>query len=120
VTTADAVTADEYTLRLPNPNDPAVADHLAAPMHAHLAARYADRVWPLAPLTANPSARKLSIRWENCPSVFDAELRRAAWHLINGELRPTFLRGRGGNLRPRLSLDPIVTVVRAWFNLATC
>lgn len=118
MTAATDFTDDEYLLPLPTRSDPVVLEHLVEPMHAHLNARYGDRVWPLAPLTANPSARKLTIRWDNCPPVFEGELRRAAWHLINGELRPTFLQSRPNGTRARLSLEPVVTAVRAWFNLA--
>jgi hypothetical protein len=60
-------------------------------MHAHLNARYADSAWPLGPLTANPIIGKKVIYWRNCPAVFADELRLAAWTMINGRLRPTFL-----------------------------
>ena len=49
---------DPYLLPLPTPGSPVVAPHLASSLHAHLNGRYGDPVWPLAPLTGNPSARK--------------------------------------------------------------
>jgi len=73
---------DPYLLPLPTPGSPVVAPHLASSLHAHLNGRYADPVWPLAPLTGNPSARKPSIYWEQWPAAFDDEMRLAAWNLI--------------------------------------
>ena len=90
-----ALDFDPYLLPLPAPASPVVLPHLASPLHAHLNGRYADPVWPLAPLTGNPSARKPSIGWEQWPAAFRDEMRLAAWNLINGQLRPTFLRGHG-------------------------
>ena len=51
---------DPYLLPLPTPASPVVLPHLASPLHAHLNGRYGDPVWPLAPLTGNPSASKPS------------------------------------------------------------
>ena len=51
---------DPYLLPLPTPASPVVLPHLASSLHAHLNGRYADPVWPLAPLTENPSASKQS------------------------------------------------------------
>jgi hypothetical protein len=58
-----AADLDPYLLPLPTPGSPVVLPHLATSLHAHLNGRYADPVWPLAPLTENPSQSKKTIRW---------------------------------------------------------
>lgn len=42
--TAATTAGNPYMLPDPAPGDPVVLEHLVAPMHAHLAARYRDRV----------------------------------------------------------------------------
>jgi integrase len=116
VTTAPGL--DPYLLPLPAPTTPVVPAHLLVPVHAHLNARYADPVWPLAPLSANPSASKRAIRWRHCPGVFQDEVRLAAWTMINGELRPTYLKERGARLRSRLSATRTGDAVACWMHLA--
>ena len=79
---------DPYLLPMPAPASPVVLPHLASSPHAHLNGRYADPVWPLAPLTENPSASKQTIGWRQWPPAFQDEMRLAVWNLINGQLRP--------------------------------
>jgi integrase len=109
---------DPYLLPLPAPASPVVAAHLASPLHAHLNGRYADQVWPLAPLTGNPSTRKPSIYWEHWPAAFRDEMRLAAWNLINGQLRPTFLRGHSRRMRSRPSMTEVNGTLTQWRQLA--
>ena len=109
---------DPYLLPLPAPASPVVLPHLATSLHAHLNGRYADPVWPLAPLTENPSASKKAIRWAQWPASFQDEMRLAAWNLINGQLRPTFLQGHGSRMRSRLSLSDIYNTAGQWKQLA--
>lgn len=118
MTTAAHLDRDPYLLPLPSTDTPVVAEHLVVPEHAHLNARYSDLVWPLATLTANPSQRKLSIYWRDCPAPFQDQLRRIAWTLINGQLRPTYLRKRSMRLRSRLGITSIAGTVRCWMHLA--
>ena len=115
--TAAALDFDPYLLPLPAPGTPVVPAHLATPLHAHLNGRYADPVWHLAPLTGNPSAKKSRINWEQWPATFKEEMRLAAWNLINGQLRPTFIHGRSG-MRSRPSLSLINASVHKWRHLA--
>jgi hypothetical protein len=110
---------DPYLLPLPAPGTPVVLPRLAVPLHAHLNARYAAPIWPLAPLTENPSASKLAIHWRRCPAVFQDEVRLAAWTMINGELRPAFLAERGTSLRARISIENLKDTVQQWMLLAT-
>ena len=91
-------------LPLPTPASPIVAPHLASPLHAHLNGRYGDPVWPLAPLTGNPSTRKAEHLLGALACRRSAT--RCGWrpgNLINGQLRPTFLRGHSSqDARPPL------------------
>ena len=109
---------DPYLLPLPNPASPVVLPHLATSLHAHLNGRYADPVWPLAPLTENPSASKKAIRWAPWPASLQEEMRLATWNLINGQLRPTFLQGHGPRMRTRLSLSDTYNTTTQWKQLA--
>jgi integrase len=109
---------DPYLLPLPTSASPVVLPHLASPMHAHLNGRFGDQVWPLAPLTANPSICKLAIYWRNWPAAFRDEMQLAAWNLINGQLRPTFLRQHSIRMRGRISLSEIHGTVAHWKHLA--
>jgi len=109
---------DLYLLPLPMPASPVVLPHLASSLHAHLNGRYGDPVWPLAPLTENPSTPKKQIRWRHWPAAFQDEMRLAAWNLINGQLRPTFLQGHGSRMRSRLSLSEVYNTTAQWRQLA--
>ena len=109
---------DPYLLPLPTPGTPVILPHLVVPMHARLNSRYADAVWPLAPLTGNPSAVKPRIRWERWPEAFQDEMRLAAWNLINGQLRPTFLQEHGSRMRGRLSMSQTYGTLTDWKKLA--
>ncbi|MER5783980.1 integrase [Streptomyces mobaraensis] len=117
--TATAADLDPYLLPMPGPATPVVADHLTAAVHAYLNARYHDRVWPLAPLSENPSARSATIHWRHCPDAFDQQMRLVAWTMINGQLRPTFLKDRTTRMRPRLGAGRTSETVYAWFHLAS-
>jgi hypothetical protein len=114
-----ALEPDPYLLPMPNPDNPVVSDHLVKPIHAHLNSRYRDPIWSLAPLTEKPCTERPKIYWRNCPEAFQDELRLAVWNLINGELRPTFVRGRGSSMRTRISVSAILATVQQWFHLAT-
>ncbi|WP_329564352.1 integrase (plasmid) [Streptomyces uncialis] len=113
-----AVDLDSYVLPLPTPTSPVVSAHLVVPVYAHLNAVYAAPIWPLAPLTANPSSKRPTIHWSTCPARFQDELRLLAWNLINGELRPTFLRERPVRMRGRISAENIRDTVGHWKHLA--
>ena len=109
---------DLFLLPLPSPASPVVPAHLAGTLHAHLNGRYGDPVWSLAPLTDNPSATRNTVRWAQWPAAFQDGMRLAAWNLINGQLRPTFLQEHGASMRGRLSLNGICSTLMAWRQLA--
>lgn len=102
-----AIELDPYLLPLPEPGSPVVLPHRVFAPHTHQSGRYGESVWPLAPLPAKPSATTATIQWQRCTAAFEDELRLAAWTVINGELRPTFLTERGTRLRspPRQRTD---------------
>ncbi|WP_432140048.1 integrase [Streptomyces sp. bgisy154] len=116
--TATAADLDPYLLPMPGPATPVVPEHLTVAVHAYLNARYGDRAWPLAPLSENPSAKAVTIHWHHCPDVFDPQMRLIAWTMINGQLRPTFLKERSTRMRPRVSAGRTSDTVYAWFHLA--
>jgi len=113
-----AADLDPYLLPLPTPGSPVVLPHLATSLHAYLNGRYADPVWPLAPLTENPSQSKKTIRWALWPAPLRDEMRLAAWNLINGQLRPTFLQGHSSGMRSRLSLSDTYSTAAQWKQFA--
>ncbi|MFD7641629.1 integrase [Kitasatospora sp. NPDC059795] len=105
---------DPYRLCLPSPVTPVLP---AARIRSGSSARYADGVWPLAPLSANPSAKTDAIHWAPCPEPLREQFRLAAWTMLNGELRPTFLRAHRG-LRSRLSAQGYHQTVVYWLQFA--
>ncbi|MEW2522326.1 integrase [Actinacidiphila alni] len=109
---------DPYLLQMPSANTPVVLSEFVVPDHAHLNAHYTADIWPLAPLDANPGKRKDQIHWQNCPALFESELRLAAWTMINGRLRPTFLRDRGTRIRSRIATSTLKDTVTHWMALA--
>jgi integrase len=82
-------------------------------------ARYGDDVWPLTPLSDNPSFCDQSIHWDSFPVGIREELRLIAWTMINGALPHTFLRGRAVTWRSRLGASQIYKTTLAWRGLAT-
>jgi hypothetical protein len=110
--------SDPYLLPLPSPASPVVLPQRAGTMHAHLNGRYSDPFWPLAPLTDNPSAERTTIHWRTWPTAFEDEMRLAAWNLINGQLRPTFLQEHSARMRGRLSMQQVYSTAVQWRRLA--
>ncbi len=109
---------DPFVLPLPTPATPVVLPQfVASALTAHLNTRYSATTWHTSPLSGNPSAKNGSINWRRCPEAFVGELKLAAWAMINGELRPTFVRERQ-RLRSRVSAGTIVSTVAQWMNLA--
>jgi hypothetical protein len=114
-----ALESDPYLLPMPTPDSQVVNDDLVKPIHSHLNSRYCDPIWSVAPLTETPCTDRRKIYWRNCPEAFQDELRLAVWNLINGELRPTFVRDRKSNMRTRISVPHILATVQQWFHLAS-
>ncbi|MFB7294013.1 integrase [Actinacidiphila glaucinigra] len=117
MTTAPAE-ADSYVLPLPGPDTSVVLPQWISRGNTHPNARYRDPVWPLAPLIDNPSKELEALHWRNCPAPLLAQLKMATWTMINGELRPTFVKRRGVSARTRGSAGEMGENVREWMRLA--
>ena len=109
---------DPYMLPPPTPASPVVPRRLTGTLHPHLNSRYADPIWPLAPLTDNPSASRPAVHWQTWPDSLREEMRLAAWNLINGQLRPTFLQQHGVKMRARLGMQGVHQTIIQWRRLA--
>jgi integrase len=106
-----------YALPLPTPASPVILPQLAGTLHAHLNGCFTDSVWSLAPLTDDPSAPRHAVRWQTWPAEFREEMRLAVWNLINGYLRPTYLRKHGVKMRARPSMRGIHETIGTWKRL---
>ncbi|MFE6869589.1 integrase [Kitasatospora sp. NPDC057692] len=115
-TTAPAI--DRFRLPVPSPTTPVVPAHLAAPDHAHFTSNFRDPVWSLAPLVANPGEGLRSVTWRQFPAALRDEIRLVAWTLINGELRPSFVKQRGVKMRTRLSPALVHETIDHWKHFA--
>jgi hypothetical protein len=89
-----------------------------SPGNPHPVSRYQDLSWSLAPLIDNPGVRLWRISWKDCPGQLRGPMRQAAWPMINGELRPTYLQTRGSGARARSSATTISDTCREWMRLA--
>ena len=116
--TAAAAEADPYLLPAPAPGSPVVLPKRISPGNPHPVSRYQDLTWSLAPLIDNPGVHLWKIHWEDCPARLRGPLRQAAWAMINGELRPTYLQTRGPGARGRSSATTISDTCREWMRLA--
>ncbi|MEN8656178.1 integrase [Streptomyces sp. 21So2-11] len=114
-----AAELDPYRLPLPTPTTPVIPGHLVIEHHAHLNSQYGDPAWSTAPLTDKPSAVKAAIHWSNCTLEFQDEIRLITWTMINGQLRPTYLKERGNRMRSRLGSTRTIDTVRHWFHFTT-
>ena len=116
--TAIAAEADPYLLPAPAPGSPVVLPGRISPGNPHPVSRYQDLTWSLAPLIDNPGVHLRRIHWKDCPAQLRGPLRQAAWAMINGELRPTYLQTRGSGARGRSSAATIFDTCREWIRLA--
>ncbi|MFJ8348226.1 integrase [Streptomyces sp. NPDC094153] len=86
--------------------------------NTHPNSRYAELIWSLGPLIDNPGTAIVAINWTNCPEELRGQLRPAAWTMINGQLRATYLRSRGVRARARHSPATLQENCREWMRLA--
>jgi hypothetical protein len=103
--TAVAAEADPYVLPVPAPDSPVVLPRWIGPGNPHPVSRYRDLTWSLAPLIDNPSTHLWKLCWKECPGQLRGPLRLAAWAMINGELRPTYLQPCGHQARAKPDAD---------------
>ncbi|MFD3612603.1 integrase [Streptomyces atroolivaceus] len=105
-------------LPLPTSDTPVVLSQWISRGNTHHNARYRDMVWPLAPLIDNPSTSLSKILWKNCPPPLREQMRLPVWTMINGRLRPTYLKSRGPRARPRTSPTDMQDSCWEWMRLA--
>ncbi|MGW9185987.1 integrase [Streptomyces rubiginosohelvolus] len=116
--TSLAAENDPYVLALPGPDSPVVLPQWISPENTHANARYRAIVWPLAPLIDNPGTPLVTIRWKHCPASLRRQLKLPAWTMINGQLRPTYLKDRGVRARSRTSALDMRDTCYEWMRLA--
>lgn len=116
--TTIAVDNDPYVLAVPGPDSPVVTPQWVTPGNSHPNSRYRDPVWSLGPLIDNPGVHLYTIRWKNCPATVLGQLKRVAWVMINGRLRPTYLRNRGVNFRSRMAAGGMQENCNEWMRFA--
>jgi hypothetical protein len=115
VTTAAEV--DRFRMPVPGPDTPVISELRVVALHAHLNTHYSASKWPLAPLIDNPAQSLRVIRWKKCPASLREETRLLTWTMLNGELRPTFVKQRRTR-RSRLGPDTIWHTVEEWLRMA--
>jgi hypothetical protein len=89
-----------------------------SPGNTHPNSRYQDLIWTFAPLIDNPSSRLGRIHWTNCPAPLREQMKLAAWTMINGQLRPTYLKSRGSRSLTRTSALDMLETCNEWMRLA--
>ncbi|SDP65511.1 hypothetical protein [Lentzea jiangxiensis] len=109
---------DPYVLPMPAGDSPVVLPRWISPGNVHPSSRYRDMVWSLAPLIDNPSTGLVSVHWKNCPAPLRNHVKRIAWTMINGQLRPTQLKTRGHRARARTSAGEQRDTCLEWMRLA--
>ncbi|GAA2644034.1 hypothetical protein GCM10010425_59740 [Streptomyces spororaveus] len=108
---------DPYELPMPGPDTPVVPRAISAGS-PHTNSRFADLTWSMAPLIDSPGTRMSQIHWRNCPDPLRGEMKLAAWTMINGRLRPTYLQTRGARARTRTSAPVMQETCRTWMRFA--
>ncbi|WSA74574.1 integrase [Streptomyces sp. NBC_01799] len=118
MTTALTSEADPYILPLPGLDSFVVQDRWISPANTHPNSRYDEDIWSMGPLTDNPGESLHKIRWKPCPAVLRGEFKRIVWVLINGELRPTYVRERGFQNRGRDGVLNMRDNILQWLKFA--
>ncbi|MBF6302746.1 integrase [Nocardia amamiensis] len=118
MTSALATEADPFVLPMPGPDSPVVQDRWISPDNTHLNSRYSDDLWSLGPLTDNPGHHIHRIIWSNCPAALQQEMRLIIWTLINGELRPSYVKARSMQGRARDGVVSMRNCILEWLKLA--
>ncbi|WP_329559179.1 integrase [Streptomyces uncialis] len=118
MTVIAAAESDPYILPMPGPDTAVVLPQWISSGNTHPNSRYRDPVWSLAPLIDNPGTSLLKIHWKNCPEPLREQMKLATWTMINGRLRPSYLRTRGVRARARVSPPEMLETCRQWMALA--
>ncbi|WP_030651368.1 MULTISPECIES: hypothetical protein [Streptomyces] len=113
-----ATETDTYVLAMPRPDSPVVLPEWISPGNTHPNSRYQDEVWSMAPLIDNPGTGLVNLHWKNCPGPLRDQVKLAAWTMINGQLRPTYLQTRGVQARSRSGGTDMLATCLEWMRLA--
>jgi len=92
---------------MPSPASPVVLPHWISTSNTHPNSLYQDSIWSMAPLIDNPGTNLVNLHWKNCPEPLRDQVKLAAWTMLNGQLRPTYLQTRGVQARSRSELPPL-------------
>ncbi|MDH6522191.1 integrase [Streptomyces sp. SAI-090] len=118
MTTALTIEADPYILPLPGPDSLVVQDQWISASNTHPNSRYGDDIWSMGPLIDKPGDSIHKIHWRKCPAALRSEFQRIIWVLINGELRPTYVRERGFQNRGRDGVVSMRDNILQWLKFA--
>ncbi|MGW6209819.1 integrase [Streptomyces sp. NPDC055089] len=118
MTLAPVFDNDSYLLPPPSPTSSVVLTKWISCDNTNPNGSYQDAVWPLGPLIDNPGASLVKIHWRNCPTELLSQVKQISWLLLNGQLRPTYLRERGVRARGRGSADEMRETCAEWMGLA--
>jgi hypothetical protein len=113
-----AAEIDTYVLSMPAPASPVVLPEWISPGNTHPNSLYQDAIWSLAPLIDNPATGLVKVHWKNCPEPLRDQVKLAAWTMINGRLRPTYLQTRGVQARSRSGGPEMLSTCLEWMRLA--
>ncbi|MEU2258435.1 integrase [Nocardia xishanensis] len=113
-----AVEADPFVLPMPSPDTPVVHDRWISLDNTHPNSRYSDDLWSLGPLTDNPGHHIHRTIWSKCPATLQPEMRLVIWTLINGELRPSYVKARSMQGRARDGVASMRNCILEWLKLA--
>lgn len=109
---------DPYALPLPTPDSLVILPRWIRPGNPHPNSRYREPAWSLAPLIDNPGTSLHAIAWKHCPQVMREQVKLIAWTMINGQLRPTYLKTRAPRSRARGGATDMRDTCREWMRLA--
>ncbi|PJT45764.1 integrase [Streptomyces albidoflavus] len=109
---------DSYLLPLPSPTSPVVLKKWIRQGNTNPNGLYQDKAWPLGPLINNPGTSLIKVHWKNCPAALTGQVKQISWTLLNGQLRPTYLKNRGTRARARGSADEMRETCGEWMRLA--
>lgn len=118
MTEALAIEADPFILPMPGPDTPVVGDRWITASNIHPNSRYNDHIWSLGPLTDNPGHPLHQVTWSNCPTVLQPQMRLIIWTLINGELRPSYVKARSNQGCARDGVISMRNCILEWLKLA--
>ncbi|MFH8379105.1 hypothetical protein ACH4A7_37025 [Streptomyces cyaneofuscatus] len=118
MTSAGAAENDTYVLAMPAPTSLVVLPQWITPGNTHPNSRYQEAMWSMALLIDNPGTRLGKLHWKNCPEPLRDQVKLAAWTMINGQLRPTYLQVRGVQARSRSGAPDMAATCLEWMRLA--